>query len=158
TIASMIPVELNIMSRSAEAMGPLGSSTPSEQPPSAAAQINKMASATCCISGPLRSVGTARDAEQSIYGRHGRRRGTRGDHERPVTPAIPGAERCEKQKQVQDGKSEQPVCRPSIGFIASDQPHRDGDQRLPAGGARGAIDRPAKPQPPAKRRNRQPEK
>src|SRR5215471_15069320 len=116
----MIPVELSMMSRSAAVMGPFGSSTPSEQPPSAAAPINKMASATCCISGPLRSVGTARDVEQSIYGHHGRRRGTRGDPERPPTPAIPGAERCEQEKQVQNGKSEQPMCRASIGFVASD--------------------------------------
>src|SRR5215475_14370157 len=50
TIASMIPVELSIMSRSAAATGPFGSSTPSEQPPSAAAPINKTAIAPCRIS------------------------------------------------------------------------------------------------------------
>jgi hypothetical protein len=33
TIASMMPVALNMMSRWAEAMGPFGSRTPSEQPP-----------------------------------------------------------------------------------------------------------------------------
>ena len=37
TIASMMPSELNRICRSAEAMGPFGSSTPSEQPPSVAA-------------------------------------------------------------------------------------------------------------------------
>src|SRR5215468_11044761 len=108
TIASMIPVELNIISRSAAATGPLGSSTPSEQPPSAAAPISKTASATCCMSGPFRSVGIARDAESGIYRRDDCRRGVRGDHERPGTPAIPGAERCEQQKQVQNGEGEQP--------------------------------------------------
>src|SRR5262249_8231463 len=39
TIASMMPVALNRMSRWADAMGPLGSRTPSEQPPSMAMQI-----------------------------------------------------------------------------------------------------------------------
>src|SRR4051794_35222209 len=43
TIASMIPSELNRICRSAEAMGPFGSSTPSLQPPSSAALIRMKA-------------------------------------------------------------------------------------------------------------------
>src|SRR5262245_30372173 len=53
TIASMIPVELSIMSRCAAAMGPCGSSTPPEQPPSVEAPTNKIASAKPRISDPL---------------------------------------------------------------------------------------------------------
>src|SRR5262249_12601562 len=49
----MIPVELSIMSRSAAATGPFGSSTPSEQPPSTAAPVNKMAIVPCRISDSL---------------------------------------------------------------------------------------------------------
>src|ERR1700752_5159432 len=44
TIASMMPSELSRISRSAAAMGPLGSRTPSEQPPSVAAPIRTTAS------------------------------------------------------------------------------------------------------------------
>src|SRR5262245_26313229 len=116
----MIPVELSIMSRSAAAMGPFGSSTPPEQPPSAAAPTIKTASTTCCMSGPFRSAGIARDAESRIFKRVGNRRGMRGDYERQSISAIPDAQRCEQQKQVQDGKCEQPVCSASIGFIAFD--------------------------------------
>src|SRR3984893_13603274 len=43
TIASMMPSELKRTCRSAEAIGPLGSSTPSLQPPSAAAPIRRTA-------------------------------------------------------------------------------------------------------------------
>src|SRR5262245_28529688 len=144
----MIPVEFSIMSRSAEAIGPFGSTTPSEQPPRAAPPIKKTASATCCMSGSLRSIGTARDAETRIYRRDGSRRRTRGDHERPATRAISGAERCEQQRQVQDGKSEQPVCRASIGFIAADQPQRERNERRSAEEGSRAIDRAGKPKRP----------
>src|SRR5215831_7221045 len=44
TIASMMPVALNRMSRWADAMGPFGSRTPSEQPPSIVAPIKTRAS------------------------------------------------------------------------------------------------------------------
>src|SRR6266853_1313172 len=44
TIASMMPSELNSISRSAEAMGPFGSRTPSVQPPSVAALSRTTAS------------------------------------------------------------------------------------------------------------------
>src|SRR5438270_10773130 len=50
TIASMIPSELNRICRSAEAMGPFGSSTPSEQPPSATAPIKAITSTAYRIS------------------------------------------------------------------------------------------------------------
>src|SRR5947208_16801847 len=44
TIASMMPSALNRICRSARAMGPFGSSTPSVQPPSVAAPIRTTAS------------------------------------------------------------------------------------------------------------------
>src|SRR5467141_3969684 len=44
TIASMMPSELNRICRSARAIGPFGSSTPSVQPPSVAAPIRTTAS------------------------------------------------------------------------------------------------------------------
>src|SRR5260370_22332375 len=43
TIASMMPRELNRICRSATAIGPCGSSTPSEQPPSIAALVRTIA-------------------------------------------------------------------------------------------------------------------
>src|SRR5262245_18426220 len=86
TIASMMPVELSIISRSAAAIGPFGSSTPPEQPPSAAAPINKTAIAPCRISD-----------------------------------SLAGQESREPHKQVQDGKREQAMWRPSIGLAAPDQ-------------------------------------
>src|SRR5262249_18455555 len=144
----MIPVELSIISRSAEATGPFGSSTPSEQPPSAAAPINKTASATCCMSGLFKGLEPARDEGSSSPGRGGARRGTGGNKERPEPPAIPDAERCEQQKQVQDGKSEQPVCRASIGFVASDQPQRERNECRSAEDGSRAIDRAGKPKRP----------
>src|SRR5262245_22964462 len=67
TIASMIPVELSMMSRSAEAIGPFGSSTPSVQPPRAAAQIRTPASRTYRISDLVYlETGGAR-----LHGRYG---------------------------------------------------------------------------------------
>src|SRR5215475_1715697 len=101
TIASMIPVELSIMSRSAAATGPFGSSTPSEQPPSAAAPINKTAIAPCRISD-----------------------------------SLAGQESREQRKQVQDGKREQVMRRPSIGVAAPDQSQCERNERRSAvGGA-----------------------
>src|SRR5215468_4460538 len=44
TIASMMPVALNSISRCADAIGPFGSRTPSEQPPSIVALIKTRAS------------------------------------------------------------------------------------------------------------------
>src|SRR5215472_9007224 len=49
----MIPVELSRMSRCAAPMGPCGSSSPPEQPPSVEAPISKTANAKPRISDPL---------------------------------------------------------------------------------------------------------
>src|SRR5215467_3854637 len=53
TIASMMPVELSMMSRSAAATGPFGSNTPPEQPPREAAPINKTANSKRRMSDPF---------------------------------------------------------------------------------------------------------
>src|SRR5580700_7800352 len=53
TIASMMPSELSRICRSAAAIGPFGSSTPSVQPPSIAAPTRTMAGKTRRISGLL---------------------------------------------------------------------------------------------------------
>ena len=55
TIASMMPSELNRICRSAEAMGPCGSSTPSVQPPSVAAPIRIADSKMYRMLGPARA-------------------------------------------------------------------------------------------------------
>src|SRR5215813_7439045 len=68
TIASMMPVALNRMSRSAEAMGPFGLRTPSLQPPSVAAPITTRASRADRILDLLcpETGGTARGADQQL--------------------------------------------------------------------------------------------
>src|SRR5262249_57956023 len=117
TIASMMPVELNMMSRSAAATGPFGASTPSEQAASAAALNRTAARAKYRISDPLGFGlgGSARDAERSIYRRDGGRSGARGEHARPSIPAVAGQESREQHEQVENRKSEQAMCRPAIG-------------------------------------------
>src|SRR5262245_35907916 len=116
----MMPVELSIMSRSAAAIGPFGSSTPPEQPPSAAAPINKTAIAPCRISD-----------------------------------SLIGQESREQHKQVQDGKREQAMCRPSIGPTAPDQSQRARNERRSAEGGGHAIDCAGKSKRPWQQRNRE---
>src|ERR1700758_2521959 len=101
TITSMIPVALSIISRSAAATGPFGSSTPSEQPPSAAAPTNKTASVRYRISDPLRfgRVGAV-DAQRSVNGRDNCRSRARGERERPPFPAVASQQSREQHKQV----------------------------------------------------------
>src|SRR5262245_63496098 len=64
----MMPVALNRMSRSAEAMGPFGLRTPSLQPPSVAAPITTRASRADRILDLLcpETGGTARGADQQL--------------------------------------------------------------------------------------------
>src|SRR5215475_10542538 len=120
TIASMMPVELSRMSRSAAAIGPFGSSTPPEQPPSAAAPINKTAIAPCRISD-----------------------------------SLAGQESREQHKQVQDGKREQVMRRPSIGLAAPDQSQCERNERRSADGGGHAIACAGKSKRPWQQRNRE---
>src|SRR6266480_6742338 len=63
TIASMMPSELNRICRSARAIGPFGSSTPSVQPPSVAAPIRTTASKPYRMLDLAEVDGAARAAE-----------------------------------------------------------------------------------------------
>src|ERR1700742_3168887 len=88
TIASMMPSELSRISRSAAAIGPFGSSTPSVQPPSVATPIRTTASkpyrmlnlaevdgAACAADGALRGCGMRRsDGATSMRVAHERER------------------------------------------------------------------------------------
>src|ERR1700730_8542623 len=68
TIASMMPSELNRICRSPEAMGPFGSSTPSEQPPSAAAPIKITATTETARIEPLLSTVVRNDNRFNMAG------------------------------------------------------------------------------------------
>src|SRR5262245_59958694 len=138
----MIPVELNMMSRSAAATGPFGASTPSEQPASAAALSRIAASAKYRISDPLGLGlgGTARRVEESIYRRDGSRSGAPGERARPSSPAAAGQERREQHEQVENRKREQAMCRPSIGLAAPGQLQGEHNECRTAHGGGRAID------------------
>src|SRR5262249_62164915 len=96
TIASMIPVELNRISRSAAAMGPFGSSTPSEQPPSVAAP----------------SKATARSAYRISSSYEGDDDGRRREHDRGRFAAAVDQKRREHHEEVEDRNPEKPVSSP----------------------------------------------
>src|ERR1700730_1075211 len=68
TIASMMPSELNRICRSPEAMGPFGSSTPSEQPPSAATPIKTTATTETARIEPLLSTVMRNDNRFNMAG------------------------------------------------------------------------------------------
>src|ERR1700737_2605448 len=89
TIASMMPSEFSRICRSASAIGPFGSSTPSAQPPSIAAPIRTTASkpyrmlnlaevdgAAGAAGGARLEFGMHRDAAATMRRRHGRERTT----------------------------------------------------------------------------------
>src|SRR4029077_6788475 len=142
----MMPVELSRMSRSADAMGPFGSRTPSEQPPSVAAPINETMSARYGISTPLWfGLGGTAAAERNIYRPDRGWSGVRGDHEWPTSPTIVSQESCEQHKQVQDRKREQAICGPALGLAARDHSQRECNERRPGDGGGRAIDNAGKP-------------
>src|SRR5262249_37073032 len=120
TIASMIPVELSIMSRSAAATGPFGSNTPPEQPPRVAPPINKTANS-----------------------------------KRRMSDSLAGQESREQNKQVQDGKREDVMCRGTISSVAPDQSQRERYERRPANCSGCAIDCAGKPKRPRQERSRE---
>src|SRR5215510_8713871 len=132
----MMPVELNMMSRSAAATGPFGASTPSEQPASAAALNRVAASAKYRISDPLGfGLGrTARRVDRSIYRHDGSRSGARGERAPPSIPALAGQGSREQHEQVENRKREQAMCRPALGLAAPRQLHGEYDERRSAHG------------------------
>src|SRR5262249_50251111 len=154
--ASMMPVELNRMSRSADAMGPFGSSTPSEQPPSIAAKINKTASAPCRISDLpwVSSAGTARDAERRTYWPDGSRSGARGGRGWPPINSLVDQQRGKQHKQVQNRTPKQTMGGASIGLATPDQSERELNEPRSADDGNRAIDCAGKPQRPRQQRNR----
>src|SRR5262245_2241994 len=157
TIANMIPVELNMMSRSAAATGPFGSSTPSEQPASATALNRTAARGKYRISDPLGFGlgGTARRAESSIDRRDGSgsRSGARGERARPSIPAVAGQERREQHEQVENRKREHAMCRPSFALAAPGQLQGEYDKRRTAHGGGRAIDCAGEAERPRQQRN-----
>src|SRR5262245_13490210 len=157
TIANMIPVELNMMSRSAAATGPFGSSTPSEQPASATALNRTAARGKYRISDPLGFGlgGTARRAESSIDRRDGSgsRSGARGERARPSIPAVAGQERREQHEQVKNRKREHAMCRPSFALAAPGQLQGEYDKRRTAHGGGRAVDCAGEAERPWQQRN-----
>src|SRR4051812_15769089 len=113
TIASMMPSELNRTCRSAEAIGPCGLSTPSEQPASAAAPIKPAARSAYRISDLIclgvdgiggRFRRRVRLAQVSVgHAQTRRRRGVRG------LADMVSEKGGEQREQVEDGEHEQPL-------------------------------------------------
>src|SRR5215467_2750477 len=97
TIASMMPVVLKRICRSAAEIGPFGSSTPS-QPPRVAAPSKATASMRYRISNPHCVEDGARPRE---------------DERRRFAAAV-GQKRGEQHEQVGDREPEQAVGRPPI--------------------------------------------
>src|SRR5262249_37389473 len=112
TIARMIPVELNRISRSAAAMGPFGLRTPSEQPPSVATPSRVTASTRYRMSGS-HSVDDDR--------------GPRGERRGRFATGIE-EKRREQHGQVDDREPEQAVSRPPIERPAPPQSPRQPDE------------------------------
>ena len=156
TIASMMPSELNRICRSAAAIGPFGSSTPSV----AAAECRgadqgkseynayRISDLVCFDDG-----GTGCDRVRVVLGfgldrlaavRSTMRRG-RG---RPSIAAIAGKQRREQHEQVENGKHEQAMSRASVGLTAPVQLQgkRNKDRSADDGGR--AVDRARKPERP----------
>src|SRR5260370_36542432 len=108
TIASMIPSALSRICRSAAAIGPFGSSTPSEQPPSIAAPIRTTASkpyrmldlaevdgAACAVGGARRVFRVHRSDDPAIARRaHGGKR----------FRSMVDQERRKQREQISDAK------------------------------------------------------
>src|ERR1700721_2117951 len=124
TIASMMPSELSRICRSATAIGPFGSSTPSVQPPSIAAPIRTTASkpyrmldlaevdgAARAADGARLEFGMHRDAAATMRRPHGRERAT----------SLVDQESRKQHEQIEDGEHEQPVSSAAIGLNASVQ-------------------------------------
>src|SRR5262249_22494766 len=124
TIASMMPVALNRICRSARAMGPFGSSTPSVQPPRIEAPIRTTARE------PYRILNLPRaEFDQTASAASGVGQGL-GTHPsdaavsaqascpRDRTAAMVDQEQRKQHEQIEDGKQEQPVRGATIGCNA----------------------------------------
>src|SRR5215831_18230800 len=159
TIASMMPVALNRICRSARAMGPFGSSTPSVQPPSSEAPIRTKArkpyrildlpraeldKAASAASGAGQGIGVDRsDVAVSAQARY----------PRIQTAAVIDQERRKQRKQMEDGKQEQPVSGATIGSNALVQLKCEQEEKSAADCGDHAIDRACKSEPPGQLRS-----
>src|SRR4051794_21100905 len=151
TIASMMPSALNRICRSAEAMGPCGLSTPSEQPASDAAPIKPTANIPYRISDLIcldvdGIVGGFRQRAAVLGGREpGAARGERDA--RGIAGVI--NEKCRKQdKQVKDGEHKQAFGRTPMGFATPVDLERKPNEHQPAERGDHAVDRPRKAECP----------
>src|ERR1700726_2923842 len=108
TIASMMPSEFNRICRSAMAIGPFGSSTPSVQPPSVAAPIRTTASkpyrmldlaeidgAACVACGGWQEFGMHRPDGPAIV---------RRPHRRERATSMVDQEGRKQREQIEDGE------------------------------------------------------
>src|ERR1700722_7476820 len=110
----MMPSELSRICRLAKAIGPLGSSTPSLQPPSIAAAARTTASATYRMSDLPRA-----EVDETAHGPDGAWREF-GMHRSDGPAAMPrtsvlnqeGRKQCE---QIEDGECEQPLSSAAVG-------------------------------------------
>src|SRR5712671_7037584 len=128
TIASMMPSELNRICRSASAIGPLGSSTPSEQPPSA-----------------TRPSSTKMNARRRM-----------SDSGQPA--AVIDQQGGKQQEEVSDGEDEQSMRGTAIGLAAdaeAEREHKEGHAQEPG---RDAVERAGKAQRTGQQRRRDLEK
>src|SRR5580693_6612612 len=103
----MMPSELSRISRSATAIGPFGSSTPSVQPPSAATPIRTTASKPYRMSdhAEVNGAACAADGAWQELGMH-RPDGTasmRDTHEREWISAMVDQESRKQHEQIEDG-------------------------------------------------------
>src|SRR5580700_8025830 len=158
TIASMMPSELKRICRSAVAIGPFGSSTPSLQPLSIAAPIKATASGVYRMLHLVRpgGGGVARGAYRTEE-EFGVRRSaanpctTRREHECAMVRQQCG----EQHEQVGDGEREQPMRSSSISLRTPPQLKREPNENRSADKGDRPIDDAGKAEHPRQHRNRQ---
>src|ERR1043166_5481073 len=148
TIANMMPVALNRICRSARAIGPLGSSTPS-QPPSVAAASRSTVSERYRISS-LPNLAGASTVHSAWLSRSRRRRAClvvmRRTHRRGRTAVVIDEQAGKQQEQIGDGEDEQFVRRATIGCSTPVQLKCQQEKERPADGDDRAIDNASKAQ------------
>src|SRR5215475_2932897 len=159
TIASMMPVALNRICRSATAMGPFGSSTPSVQPPSSEAPVRTKASKPYRIldlpraeldkaASAASGAGQGIDVDPSDVAVSARAR-----YPRIQTAAVIDRERRKQREQIEDGRQEQPVSVATIGSSAFVQLKCEQEEKSTADCGDRAIDRACKPELPGQLRS-----
>src|SRR4029077_17972785 len=154
----MMPVALNRICRSEKAMGPFGSSTPSVQPPSAAAPIRIAASKPYRMLDLVRvEVDGAECAAHVGWQEFGAHRSngpaTRRLDRREWTGRVVDKKRRKQHKKVEDRESEQPMRSAPISRNASVQLNREHKQKRAADCDGCAIEATCEPEPPRQLRS-----